>query len=320
MSAAVQLHLGLFGALSVALCLPHESASHPVALGGRPGGLLALLVMTHGRFSSRADLARELWSGPTEACTAGSFNTLLWRLRRALEAPPLHAGDVIECDRQGALRIAECVQVDNDVEHYRRLVEPPMAKPLERLDAADVEALRRAVALYRGDVLASFRDDWALRLREKHRRLQLGALSRLMHMCSLHQDWPEAVAHGEAILELDELREDVHRELMRCHMACGQRALALRQFERCRSALRRELAIHPMQETLQLHQQIAAAAVGVGAAVAAPAAGPMAAGLHLPPPWAAAPGPQDSAQCIQQARWHLAQADAQLQLSLFPRV
>ena len=32
------------------------------------------------------------------------------------------------------------------------------------------------------------------------------------------------MAHGEAILELDELREDVHRELMRCHMACGQRA------------------------------------------------------------------------------------------------
>ena len=74
-----------------------------------------------------------------------------------------------------------------------------------------------------------------------------------------------------------------------------------------------------MQETLQLHQQIADAAVGVGAAVAAPTAGPMAAGLYLPPPWAAAAGPQDSAQCIQQARWHLAQADAQLQLSLFPR-
>jgi DNA-binding SARP family transcriptional activator len=316
-SAAVQLHLGLFGALSVAVCLPHETAAHPVALGGRPGGLLALLVMTHGRFSSRTDLARELWSGPTEACSAGSCNTLLWRLRRALETPPLHAGDVIECDRQGALRIAECVQVDNDVEHYRRLIEPPMGKPVERLDAGDVEALRCAVSLYRGDVLASFRDDWALRLREKHRRLQLGALARLMHVCSLHQDWPEAVAHGEAILELDELREDVHRELMRCHLACGQRALALRQFERCRSALRRELAIHPMQETLQLHQQIADAAVGVAAMPPMPA-GQGGAGLHLPPVWPGTASPQDAAHCIQQARWHLAQADAQLQLSLFP--
>lgn len=86
-----------------------------MALGGRPGGLLALLVMTHGRCSSRADLSRDLWPGLTAACTAGSFNTLLWRLRRALEAPPLHAGDAIECDRQGPLRIAECVQVDNDV-------------------------------------------------------------------------------------------------------------------------------------------------------------------------------------------------------------
>jgi hypothetical protein len=95
-------------------------------------------------------------------------------------------------------------------------------------------------------------------------------------------------------------------------MACGQRALALRQFERCRSALRRELAIHPMQETLQLHQQIADAAVGVAAADRGMPA------LPLPPMQAAGAGLQDRVHCIQQARWHLAQADAQLQLSLFP--
>jgi DNA-binding SARP family transcriptional activator len=310
MSAVIQLRLGLFGALSVSLCLPHETSARAVSLGGRPGGLLALLVMTRGRFFSRADLARELWSGPSESGSSGSFNTLLWRLRKALEIPPLHAGDVIECDRQGALRIAEQVQVDNDVELYRRLIEPPMSKAVNRLDAGDVEALRRAVTLYRGDVLASFRDDWALRLREKHRRLQLGALSRLMHVCCLGQAWGEAIAHGEAILELDELREDVHRELMRCYVAMGQRALALRQFERCRAALRRELAIQPMRETLQLHQQIADAATGVSHAEPAAEAAVM---LTVAEPLT---GPHDMAHCIQQARWHLAQADAQLQQSL----
>jgi len=63
------------------------------------------------------------------------------------------------------------------------------------------------------------------------------------------------------VLAVDELREDVHRDLMRYFMQSGQRALALRQFEECRAALRREFAIHPMDETVALYRQIAEGAV-----------------------------------------------------------
>ena len=96
---------------------------------------------------------------------------------------------------------------------------------------------------------------------------------------------------------LDELREDVHRELMRCHMA-----------------------IHPRHEAVQLHQQIVDAAAGMAAAPSVLAVLPTqgAPGLYHPPAWAGA-GLHDATQCLQQARRHLAQADAQLQLSLFPR-
>ena len=58
------------------------------------------------------------------------------------------------------------------------------------------------------------------------------------------------------------LREDVHRELMQLFVLNGQRAHALRQFEHCRELLRRELAIHPMRETMALYQKIANSAIG----------------------------------------------------------
>jgi DNA-binding SARP family transcriptional activator len=314
----VQLRLALFGSFSVTICQAGKGA-RALPLAGRPGGLLALLALAGGRFFSRAELARELWSGSPDAGSAGSFNTLLWRLRKSLEATQAAAGDLIECDRQGALRLASHVQVTTDIDEYRVLVEAPLAKPVEQLSPADIEQLRQAVQLYQGDVLASFQDDWALRLRERHRRLQLGALARLMHLATLAHAWPEAIHHGEAMLEIDELREDVCREVMRCHLAAGQRALALRQFERCRAALKNELAIQPMRETLTLYQEIADAATAQpAAAVPRPAAPAREAAAPVPdrratPERRAGPG---LLQSIAQARWHLSQADAHLQLQL----
>jgi len=313
----VQLRLELFGAYSVSLHTGHWAPQRSLALSGRLGGLLALLALGRGQALNRGELCRELWGGGPESASAACFNTLLWRLRRALEQPPLASGAIIETDRQGGVRIARHVQVQSDLERYLALVEKPLARPVEQLEAQDVRALREAVQLYRGDVLAGYQDDWALRLRERHRRMQLGALARLMHLSSLQGQWQDAIQHGEAMLDMDALREDVHRELMRCHLAAGQRALALTQFERCRAALKRELAIAPMAETLALYQEIAreatrpaATAAGAGlltSSVAVQPAGRTAAEAPCFLPWN---------EALLQARWHLAQADAHLQTQL----
>ena len=177
-------------------------------------------------------------------------------------------------------------------------MEPSLAKPLEALEAEDVQRLKRGVALYRDDMLTGFSDDWALRERELHRRRCLNALSRLMHLSVLQQDFVAAIGFAQQILDRDPLREDIHRELMRLLLISGQRALALRQFEHCRAVLRQELAIQPMRETLALYQQIAEGAIergDGGSAVLEPQA------------------PQD---LVANARRYLAQADAQLQMCL----
>jgi DNA-binding SARP family transcriptional activator len=63
------------------------------------------------------------------------------------------------------------------------------------------------------------------------------------------------------VLDCDALPEDVHRELMRLLACNGQRALALRQFEVCRTLLKNELGIAPMRETVSLYREIASGAV-----------------------------------------------------------
>jgi DNA-binding SARP family transcriptional activator len=307
------LHISLFGQLSVTRRVG-ESEWQPIEITGRPGSLLAYLALARGRFFQRGELLLTLWSDQSDAlASAGALNTTLWRLRKALERPTGQA-EIVVCDRRGAIGLAQDAPLELDIDAFTGLLAPALAKPLEQLDTADLVALRRGVELYRDDILTGFTDAWALRERELHRRMLLNALARLMQLSALAQDHAGAIRYALDILDRDPLREDVHRELMRLYLANGQRAMALRQFEACRAALRKELAIQPMRETMAVYQRIAESAVGhddtadtslTYDALLAPAARDD----------VALPG-LAARRLVETARRHLALADAQLQQSL----
>ena len=57
-------------------------------------------------------------------------------------------------------------------------------------------------------------------------------------------------------IEQDTLAEDFYRGLMRCHLALGAPANALRVYRRCRELLSIVLAVAPTAETEALHRKI----------------------------------------------------------------
>lgn len=313
------LRLHLFGVVSYTVDAGDTATDVvPTHVSGRPGCLLAYLALARGRYFSRSDLVSALWAEQAESVGTGTFNTVLWRLRKLVERPPLPPGSLIACDRRGAVGMHLQAPVQLDVEAFAQSVLPVLARPLERMSEADVEALRAGIALYTADILTDLADEWALREREKHRRHYLNALGRMMQICTLGGDHASAIRYAQAILDRDTLREDVHRELMRLFLKNGQRALALRQFELCRAALRQELAIQPMPETLALYQTIVNGALGAESSAPFHGPGMPPAVLTLPalvdPP--AVPAMLSPRELIESARLCLARADAQLQLSL----
>lgn len=205
-------------------------------------GLLAYLVLPAGKAQSRERLMGLLWSDRAEPQARNSLRQALAELNRALgsaEPSPL----VKEQDRV-ALDLAS-VDVD--------------AMAFERLAASDkVEELRRAVALYAGDLLEGIgiRDpafeEWLLVERQRLRDLAVTALRKLLGRETGH----EAIASARRLLALDPLQEDGHRALMRLHAKAGEIGAALRQYETCRETLKRELGVGPSPETEALHQQI----------------------------------------------------------------
>jgi len=162
------------------------------------------------------------------------------------------AGDA----REGlSLRLDSTVCVD--VLEFQKYVLPTLSRPVDVLSADDIDALAKGVRLYRADLLANVSDHWAQRERERLRRCFLDALAHLMRYAALQGAFDEAIRRGQRMLELDPLREDIHRQLMGYFLQNGQRAHALRQFEYCRHLLKTELAIAPMPETMALYRGIA---------------------------------------------------------------
>jgi DNA-binding SARP family transcriptional activator len=70
------------------------------------------------------------------------------------------------------------------------------------------------------------------------------------------REWRKAIARGSELLRRDPFREHIHRELMKCHYAMGNRPAAVRQFSACVRILREELDIDPMAETRALIEGI----------------------------------------------------------------
>ncbi|WP_295386068.1 BTAD domain-containing putative transcriptional regulator [uncultured Thiodictyon sp.] len=250
------LSVTLFGSLSVALGTGVAGA-HAITLPTRQAALLAFLALGRGRYFSRWQIVQTLWGDSQDAMSLGPLNTALWRLRKAIEQAPAKVGDYLVTNRQGALGLNGPGEVWLDVDEFARLTRAGLGKPLPQLSPADICDLQAALLLYKGEFLTGFNDPWASVERERYRRLYLNALGRLTQIHAVRQDYLGAIDYSQAILDLDPLREDVHRDLMRYYVMQGQRTLALRQFELCRDNLRRELAVAPMRETLILYRRIA---------------------------------------------------------------
>jgi DNA-binding SARP family transcriptional activator/predicted ATPase len=131
------------------------------------------------------------------------------------------------------------------------------------LDVADFESasmqddtLAGAVALYRGDLLAPYDDEWIVEARERYRAQHVNNLERLIARARDGGDLPVALGWVDELLRFEPYREDVVRLAMRLRCASGERSRALHEYERYRSLIELELGVEPMLETQMLARAV----------------------------------------------------------------
>ena len=116
--------------------------------------------------------------------------------------------------------------------------------------------LRAAAARCRGDLLAdiviheeSF-EEWLAVERSNFGLSKLRLFERLAEL----ETGQAKVAAAQHLVALDPMRESSQRILMQAYSDAGENALALKQYEKCRELLNRELNIEPAKETQELRE------------------------------------------------------------------
>jgi DNA-binding SARP family transcriptional activator len=193
--------------------------------------LLALLALKNTPMA-RTHVADALWPDAPAARAAASLRSSLWRVHQ------LRPGLVDASSQQVVLGRTVAVDLHEVLDRAHRLVSAPA-------DCADILTPQSKVDLSTDLLPDWFDDDWLIIERERHRQLRLHALEAMCERLTRAGRYAEAVEAGLAAVGSEPLRETAHHALIRAHLAEGNRAEALRQYETYRRLLRDELGLDP---------------------------------------------------------------------------
>ncbi len=236
----------------------------PISLRPTAKSLLAFLILQqyqqpYNLGQRREVLANQLWQEHDPNQARRCLSTTLWRLRRELEPAKIPPGTFLTTPTNSTISFNFASDHWIDVTEFEANVEQGLRYSFDAMTGTEASYLEKARQLYTGDLFEDCYGDWVYSERERLNLLYLNCLARLMRFYDRERNYEKSLACGQEILNMDPLREQIHRYLMRLYLANGQRAKAIQQYEICEQVLAQELGIEPMVETKSLYAQITTA-------------------------------------------------------------
>lgn len=274
-----------------------EGGVGPDSLPGMRAELVfAYLVVEHRRSVTRDELANALWPALLPDTWGAALRGVVTKVRRFLDDSGVADGELIAAAGGGyQLRLPAGVTVD--VDEAREAVAAAREK-LEQNDWSGAAAAATQAASLSGQPFLPRHDgEWVRQLRDGLQEIHSSALELAARGHAGAGDARAAGAAAERLVRLEPYREPAHQLLIDVLGQAGDRAGALRAYERCRAVLESELALAPSAETDAVLQRALAAPANVGRTQVSRApktsADPSGAGA------AAAPARQSRASCGQ---------------------
>jgi len=250
---AAMLRVQLFGNLRI----QDERRRLDSSQSNRAKELFCYLLLHRDHSHSRETLAGRFWADCDKNQSRKYLRQALWQLHQSLRNG--HNGDGRCLNVEGDLvSWDERAEIWVDVFQFESAFATAERTTAEALSRECADGLRHAVALYQGDLMEGWYQDWCLFHRERLHNNYLVLLEKLMDYSELHREYDAGLAYGERLLNRDKVRERSHVRMMRLQYLAGDRAGAIRQFHRCAAALQEELGIRPSRRTVEVYERICA--------------------------------------------------------------
>jgi DNA-binding SARP family transcriptional activator/Tfp pilus assembly protein PilF len=215
--------------------------------GKKARAILGYLSITAGDRVPRARLAAMLWDRAPDAQARSSFRQALHELLLAMG--PL-APELISADRETIKLNANLCWVDaTAILAVETMSEGPSRSELSALCTGEL--------LEELDGISESFDHWLLGERTRFTQ-QVSALleAELNSLIRSKADLKLQISDIRRLIAFDPTHEGASRALMRALVKFGERAQALREYERCRNALWKALDVEPSPETRALANAI----------------------------------------------------------------
>jgi DNA-binding SARP family transcriptional activator len=231
----------------------------------KAANLIKLLALAPGHRLHREQLMEALWPDLGTNAASNNLRRVLHSTRKTLDPA---VGSRYLASQEGWLALCPGGALWVDVEAFEE------AAVTARREG-EPAAYRAALDLYAGELLPADRyEEWAEDRRQQLRRLYLALLVELAGIYeergengpaieALTRVTAEEPAHEEAHAGLMRLyalvgnNGEAHAALMRLYALSGSRTEALRQYERLKEALPKELGVRPSASSRALRDEIA---------------------------------------------------------------
>jgi DNA-binding SARP family transcriptional activator len=193
---------------------------------------LVCFLALHDRPMLRTFVGGSLWGGSSDQHAGGSLRSALWRLRHPSYSLISLTSDHI------ALSPTVAVDLREGEALAHRVLDP--GQELDDVATVNEEILS-------ADLLPDWSEDWVLMERERYHQLRLRALEALCRRLTAKGRFGQAVQAGLAAVSGEPLRESARRALIEAHLAEGNAAAAIHEYEAFRDLLHNELRLEPSE-------------------------------------------------------------------------
>ncbi|RME46256.1 MAG: hypothetical protein D6791_08710 [Chloroflexi bacterium] len=220
--------------------------------------LLQFLVCKRGRRTHREHILDALWPDSTPQAAAIGLRVALSLLRKALAEPQAEAGEALILREGELLQLNLAAGIRVDVDDFLRLVSTARATAQSERARA-ISLFEQALGLYRGDFLEEQPyAEWAQPERSQLLNTYLASIEEVTRLLVEEEEYDRAKQWANLLIAREPLWEEAYYLLMVCHWRLGNRALAVRAYERCCQELESELGVEPSPHVRALFEQILA--------------------------------------------------------------